>query len=76
MVLGNRDNWHVLSFMGGIVIVSAFTPPTSRWSRFAEKCYPNPAALDDAAIFLIAVLLPAVVVTVLLRAIGVRGYVS
>ena len=61
---------------GIIVVVAAFTPPLSPWSKVAEKCYPNPAALDDAVVFLIIVLIPAVVMTFLLRAFGVRGYVT
>lgn len=61
---------------GIIVVVGAFTPPLSRWNKVAEKCYPDPAALDDAAVFLIIVLIPAVVLTLLLRALGVRGYVT
>ena len=61
---------------GTIVVVGAFTPPLSRWSKVAEKCYPNPAALDDAVVFLIIVLIPAVMLTLLLRAFGVRGYVT
>jgi hypothetical protein len=61
---------------GFIVLVSAFTPPSNRWSKLAEKCYPEPAALDDAAIFLFIVLMPAVALTLALRALGVRGYVT
>jgi hypothetical protein len=44
---------------GATVVLAAFTPPLSRWSKFAEKVYPNPAALDDFAVFLIVVLIPA-----------------
>lgn len=59
---------------GLIVSIAAFTPPSSRWSRFAEKLYPDPGGLDDAAIFFIVILLPAVILTLVLRACGVRGY--
>jgi hypothetical protein len=61
---------------GFVVFVAAFTAPSSRWSDFAEKCYPNPAGLDDAAIFILIILFPAVLLTLLLRALGVRGYVT
>ncbi|MCZ8253094.1 MAG: hypothetical protein O9318_11540 [Hylemonella sp.] len=61
---------------GVLVFVAAFTPPSSRWSKAAEKFYPDPAGLDDAAFLLVVVLIPAVVVTLLLRVCGVRGYVA
>ena len=61
-------------FWGVVELVGAFTPPSSPWGKFAEKCYPNPAGLDDAAIFFIVVLFPAVLLTLLLRAFGVRGH--
>lgn len=60
---------------GFLVFVAAFTPPSSRWSKAAEKFYPDPAGLDDAVFFLVLVLIPAAVLTLLLRACGVRGYV-
>lgn len=44
---------------GVVVTVAAFTTPSSRWSKIAEKCYPDPAGLDDAAVFLVIVLIPA-----------------
>lgn len=61
---------------GLLVFVSAFTRPSSRWSKAAEKCYPDPAGLDDAALFFVVVLIPAAVLTFLLRACGIRGYVT
>lgn len=59
---------------GVVVFVRAFTPPSSRWSKFAEKCYPDPSGLDDVALFLVVVLAPAAVLTLVLRAFGIRGY--
>lgn len=61
---------------GSLIFVSAFTAPSSRWSKVAGKCYPEPAALDDAAFLLIVVLFPAVILTLVLRVLGVRGYVT
>ena len=61
---------------GLLVFVAGFSPPSSRWSKAAEKFYPDPAGLDDAALFLVAFLIPAAVLTLLLRACGVRGYVT
>jgi hypothetical protein len=61
-------------FWGAVVFVAAFTSPSSRWSRFADKCYPDPAGLDDLAIFLVVVLFPAAALTLVLRVLGVRGY--
>lgn len=61
---------------GLLVFVAAFTPPLSRWSKTAEKFYPDPGGLDEAAIFLVVMLIPAAVLTLLLRACGVRGYVT
>lgn len=62
------------TFWGVIVFVAAFSSPSSSWSRFAEKFYPNPAGLDDLAILLVVVLLPAAALTLVLRILGVRGH--
>jgi hypothetical protein len=59
---------------GMLLFVAAFTPPASRWSKLAEKFYPDPAGLDDAAIVLVVVLIPAAAFTILLRACGLRGH--
>lgn len=59
---------------GVVVIVGAFAPPSSRWSKLAERCYPDPSGLDDLALFLVVVLAPAAALTLLLRAFGIRGY--
>ncbi len=61
-------------FWGVVVFVASFTSPSTRWSRFAEKCYPDPAGLDDLAIFLVVVLFPAAALTLVLRVLGIRGY--
>jgi len=61
---------------GCLASVGAFTSPSSRWSKVAEKFYPDPAGLDDAAFLLFVVLLPAALMTLVLRAFGVRGYAT
>jgi hypothetical protein len=59
---------------GILLFGAAFAPPASRWSKLAEKFYPNPSGLDDAAIVLVIVLIPAAAFTILLRACGLRGH--
>jgi hypothetical protein len=45
----------------------------SRVARFLDKRVPDAVGLEEAALLLIAIYLPAVLLTLLLRFFGVRG---
>jgi len=73
--------WQVLlaAFMAGLFFCAAvmfggcFASPGSRWSRWAQKATPDAVDIGEAIFIVAVIFLPAVVITVLLRYIGVRG---
>src|SRR4029077_19624301 len=52
---------------------ACFLPRSSKWTRFAEKFHPDTVDVEAAVLLLLAILLPAVLLTLLLRACGIRG---
>jgi len=59
---------------GVLLFGAAFTRPSSRWSKVAERFYPNPSGLDEAAFLLVFLLIPAILLTLILKSCGLRGH--
>jgi hypothetical protein len=80
------DSWSLLIFVGGLAILlilwgalllgRCLSAPSSRWSKFAEKAHPDTVDGEGLIILLLLSLLPAVILTLVLRRLGMRGYVS
>ena len=58
---------------GALLVTRCVVPVNSRMARRAEKYLPDPAGLEEAALLLVVFVLPAALLTLLLRLIGVRG---
>ncbi len=56
-----------------LLISGCFSPPNSRLWRLVRRA-DGITGLDEAIIFVVAILLPAILITFALRAVGISGY--
>ena len=63
----------LLTALGALLLARSFIAADWRIAKHAEKYLPDPADLEDAAILFVVILAPAVLLTILLRALGVKG---
>jgi hypothetical protein len=63
----------LLTAWGGFLLSRCVVPKRSRIAQFLDKFIPDAVGLEEAAFLLIAIYLPAVLITLLLRSFGVRG---
>ena len=61
----------VLLFLGGGLIALGLAPSDSRLRDLARKFWPDAAGLEDATFLVIAVYVPAALITLALRLLGV-----
>ena len=65
----------VLIAWGGLLLSRCAVPVNSRMARRAERWFPDPDGLDELAVAALIFILPAALLTLLLRLLGVRGQV-
>jgi hypothetical protein len=65
-----------LTAWGALLIARCFLPAQSRIARFADTMLPDANGLDNAAVAIVIVLFPVVLLMLLLRLLGVRGSVT
>jgi hypothetical protein len=58
---------------GGLMASRGALPAQSRLARFLDRNVPDAVGLEEGALLLIAIYLPAVLLTLLIRLLGVRG---
>jgi len=63
----------LLTAVGGLMAARCAVPAQSRLARFLDRNVPDAAGLEDAIFLIGAIYLPAVLLTLLLRLLGVRG---
>lgn len=66
----------LLTVWGALLLSRCAVPPGSRIAQLAERWLPDPAGPDDGAIAALVFVLPAALLTLLLRRIGIRGKTS
>lgn len=58
---------------GCLLLARTFFAPKSRWSKLAEKYHPDTSDGEGIIIIFVLFFLPAVLLTLILRVIGIRG---
>ena len=58
---------------GGLLLSRCAVPARSRLARRAEKWFPDAGDLEDAALLLLVFIVPAALLTLLLRLVEIRG---
>ena len=63
----------LLTSMGGVMAARCALPAQSRLARSLDRNLPDAGVLDDGVFFMLAIYLPAILLTWLMRRLGVRG---
>jgi hypothetical protein len=63
----------LLMAVGGLMAARCAVPAQSRLARFLDRNVPDAAGLEDAIFLIGAIYLPAALLTLLIRFLGVRG---
>jgi hypothetical protein len=63
----------LLTAVGGLMAARCAVPAQSRLARFLDRNLPDAAGLEDAVFMIGAIYLPAALLTLVLRLLGVRG---
>ena len=63
----------LLTAVGGLMAARCAVPAQSRLARFLDRNVPDAAGLEDAIFLIVAIYFPAVLLTLLIRFVGVRG---
>ena len=63
----------LLAAVGGLMAARCAVPAQSRLARLLDRNVPDAAGLEDGIFLIVAIYLPAVLLTLLLRFLGVRG---
>ena len=63
----------LLTSMGGVMAARCALPAQSRLARFLDRNLPDAGGLEDAVFLIVAIYLPAMLLTSLMRRLGIRG---
>jgi hypothetical protein len=63
----------LLTAVGGLMAVRCALPAQSRLARFLDRKLPDAVGLEESIFLIVAIYLPAALLTLLLRFLGVRG---
>jgi hypothetical protein len=58
---------------GALLLSRCIVPARSRLARLAERWLPDPVGLDEGILLALVFIMPAVLLTLLLRLIGIKG---